>query len=70
GRTGCTAVPSGGSKRGSMMSMRSGFKNVAASIDGKGAQTKKGQTMANIFWWVVTVVLGVAAAVILYRRYG
>ena len=73
GARGAVAPKSGsrsGSKGGSMMSMRSGFKSVAGTLVGKESKTKKGQTMTNIFWWVVTIVLGVAAAVILYRRYG
>lgn len=58
------------SKGGSMMSMRSGIKGLAGSLVGKESSSKKTSRFVSIFWWVVTVALGIAAAVIFYRRFG
>lgn len=58
------------SKGGSMMSMRSGFKGLAGSMVGKESKDKKSSRFVSIFWWVVTIGLAIAAAVIFYRRFG
>ena len=58
------------SKSGSMMNMRSGFKGIAGSVMGKQSTDKKTNRVVNVFWWVVTIVLGIAAAVIFYQRFG
>ena len=57
-------------KGGSMMSMRSGFKGIAGSIAMKESKDQGTKRVVNIFWWVVTIVLGIVAAVILYNRFG
>jgi hypothetical protein len=56
-------------KGGSMMSMRTGFKGLAGSLVGQESRDKKTSRMVSIFWWVVTIGLGVAAAVIFYQRF-
>jgi len=58
------------SKGGSMMSMRSGFKGIAGSLVGKESKDKSTSRFVSIFWWVITIGLAIAAAVILYQRFG
>ncbi len=53
-----------------MMSMRSGIKGVAGSLVGQESSDKKTSRFVNIFWWVITVGLGIAAAVFFYQRFG
>ncbi len=55
---------------GSMMSMRSGFKGIAGSLVGKESSDKKTSRFVNVFWWGITIALGVAAAVFFYQRFG
>lgn len=65
-RSGEPAKKSGG---GAMMGMRSGFKGVAGSLVGQKASSKKTRRMVDIFWWVVTVVIGALAVYMLYNRF-
>jgi len=58
------------SPAGSMMSMRSGIKGLAGSLVGQESADKKTSRFVSIFWWGITVVLGVAAAVFFYQRFG
>lgn len=58
------------SKGGSMMNMRSGFKGIAGSLVGKESSNKKTSRFVNVFWWVITIALGIAAAVIFYQKFG
>ena len=58
------------SKGGSMMNMRSGFKGIAGSLVGKESNDKKTSRMVNLFWWVITIGVGIAAAVIFYMKFG
>jgi hypothetical protein len=53
-----------------MMGMRSGFKGIAGSLMGKESTDKKTGRFVNIFWWVITIGMGIAAAVFFYQRYG
>lgn len=55
---------------GSMMSMRSGFKGIAGSLMGKESKDKGTSRFVSIFWWVITIALGITAAVIFYQRFG
>jgi len=57
-------------KGGAMMGMRSGFKDIAGSVVGKQASSKRSKRAVDIFWWVITIALGIAAAVLLYNRFG
>jgi hypothetical protein len=56
-------------KGGVMMGMRSGFKNVAHSVTGVGeeAATKK---KTGVVGTAITVLLVLAAAALLYQRFG
>ncbi len=53
-----------------MMNMRSGFKGIAGSLVGNESKDKKTSRFVSIFWWVVTIGLGIAAAVIFYQKFG
>jgi len=57
-------------KGGSMMSMRSGFKGIAGSLVGKESTNKSTSRFVSIFWWVITLALAIAAAVIFYQKFG
>lgn len=54
---------------GAMMSMRSGFKGVAGSLVGQKSTSRKTRRVVDIFWWVVTVVVGALAIYLLYNRF-
>ncbi len=56
-------------KGGSMMSMRSGFKGIAGSLVGKETRDSKTSRFVNIFWWVVTIAIGIVAAVVFYQKF-
>ncbi len=55
-----------GKKKGVLLGMRSGFKNVAHSVVGAESETKKKSSLGGT---LLTVLLLVAAAALLYRRF-
>lgn len=52
-----------------MMGMRSGFKGLAGSMVGKQSHSKSTRRFVDIFWWVVTIVVGAIAVAVIYNRY-
>ena len=58
------------SKGGSMMNMRSELKGIAGSLVGQESSNKKTSRFVNVFWWVITIAVGIAAAVIFYQKFG
>jgi hypothetical protein len=57
----------GGQKKGVLLGMRSGFKSVANSVVGADDKPGKKNTLLGT---LVTVLLVIAAAAVLYRRFG
>ena len=55
------------SKSGVMMGMRSGFKNVANSVTGAEPEGSKKSTWIGT---VITILLVVAAAALLFQKFG
>jgi hypothetical protein len=48
--------------------MRAGFKGIANSMVGKDVKSKATKRLVDIFWWIVTVAVGLVAIAVFYKR--
>ncbi len=60
----------GKKKSGFLIGMRSGFKNVATSVTGVGEDKPAKSRTSQMVSTAITVILVLAAAALLYRRFG